>query len=97
VLFNGPVTNPYITIDGRKTALTMNLVAGQQAVIDTAPWARTVLRYPGPSNISGNLTRDTRMSAMALMPGPHELVFGGVDPSGTSKVTIQWRNAWSSL
>lgn len=97
ILFNGPVLNPYVTIDGKKIALTMNLVAGQQAVIDTAPWARTVIRYPDLANISGNLTRDTRMAQMALIPGAHELTFGGTDPSGTSKVTVQWRNAWSSL
>jgi hypothetical protein len=97
ILFNGPVLNPYISIDGRKIALTMNLLTGQQAVIDTAPWARTVLRYPGEANISGNLTRDTRMSNMALAPGAHELIFGGTDPSGAAKVTVQWRNAWSSL
>lgn len=97
ILFNGPVLNPYVTIDGRMVALTINLLTGQQAVIDTAPWARTVIRYPDLANISGNLTRDTRMSAMALEVGDHEMTFGGTDPSGMSKVTIQWRNAWSSL
>ena len=97
ILFNGPVVDPYISIDGKKVALTMTLLTGQQAVIDTAPWVRTVERFPGPANISWALTRDTRMSDMALLPGAHELIFGGTDPSGTAKVTVQWRNAWSSL
>lgn len=97
ILFTGPVLNPYVMIEGKKIAVNYNLIAGRQVVIDTAPWARTVQLFPGASNVSGSLTRDTRMNDMALDPGSYELAFGGVDPSGTAKVTIQWRNAWSSL
>lgn len=97
VTFSGPIQNPRLyMLDGSwEIALLTTLTAGQSAVIDTRPWRMTAKR--GAANISGALTRATRLADAKLPPGTHELGFTGVDGTGTATATVSWRSAWYSL
>ncbi len=98
ITFYGPVSKPACeVIGGWKVSLDLTLSAGQRVAIDTRPWARTVLRN-GSASVAGSLTRSSpRMKDMRLPPGRHDFVLRGTDSTGTSYMTIAWRDAWAYL
>ncbi|MFD7505376.1 hypothetical protein [Streptomyces sp. NPDC059850] len=98
ITFYGPVSKPACeVIGGWKASLDLTLSAGQRITIDTRPWARTVLRN-GSASVAGSLTRSSpRLKDMRLPPGRHDFVLRGTDSTGTSYMTIAWRDAWAYL
>lgn len=90
----GPITNPVVEIVGRiRMEFRLSLAFDQTLVVDTRPWARSVL-LDGAS-VAGSLTRtSTRLSRSALAPGSHELVLRGVSQSGTARLSAAWRDAY---
>lgn len=96
-VIKGPVTNPTITYDNLwKIQLITSLNHTQELSIDTRPWHRLTLRNDGV-NLSGVYTADSVvMREMMFSPGLHDLVYTGVDPTLTSRLTTSWRNAWST-
>ena len=92
----GPLTSPVIEIVGvLRIELDLTLAYDQTLVIDTRPWARTVLR--DGASVSGRRTRaSTRLDAAALPPGTHQLVLRGASATGTARATARWRNAYTT-
>lgn len=97
IIFHGPVTNPSMWINNAtgKILVKVNgsLKAGETLTIDPRPWARTVLRSDRAS-LAGWLTAgSTMMRDMLLYPGVYDLHYTGTDPTVTSYVEVQWRDA----
>ena len=98
VRFTGPVSYPRLTIAGRWT-VGINVVLGSDewVEVDTRPMCRTVL-HNGWGSVAGMLTRDTApLADMVLLPGTHETLFTGIDPTNTATASIRWRNARYSV
>ncbi|MBZ6253626.1 hypothetical protein KVH27_35335 [Streptomyces olivaceus] len=94
----GPIANPVCELVGHwKAGLDTTLGVGERVVIDTRPWARTVLRNGGAS-VAGLLTRGTpRLKDMRLPLGRQDFVLRGTDASGTAHMTVAWRDAHAYL
>lgn len=94
----GPIANPVCEVVGRwKAALDITLGVGERVVIDTRPWARTVLRN-GSASVAGLLTRGTpRLKDMRLPKGRQDFVLRGTDATGTAYMTVAWRDAYAYL
>jgi hypothetical protein len=88
----GPVTNPLVTYVNTPVSVgyTGTLRNTDTLVIDTRPWARTVL-VNGQS--AAGLLSGSAMIAMQLQPGSVLVQYGGQDQTGTSLCTISWRSA----
>lgn len=94
VVFRGPVTDPWVrAAAGWEIALKGTLTYDQTVTVDAR--AGTVLR--GSTPVAGMLTRKSRLSTARLPVGSSELTFGGTDPTGTARVELRWRNAFSSI
>ncbi|MFM9634499.1 MULTISPECIES: hypothetical protein [Streptomyces] len=95
----GPISNPACEVVGSwKLAFSgLVLAAGQSVTIDPRPWARTVLRNSGAS-AAGAITRGSpRLQDLLLPVGRHDFILRGTDPTGTSYMTIAWRDAYPYL
>lgn len=93
----GPITDPEVEVIGVcRIALRTTIEYDQTVVIDTAPWARTVLR--NGVNVGGTLSRtSTRLAKAAIPPGSYEVAFRGVSDTGTAVARLSWRDSYSSL
>jgi hypothetical protein len=98
ITISGPITNPEIEVMNLwKIRLATTIAEGQSVVIDTRPWARTVVRSDGAS-LAGAFTRDSRRLSNAYIPaGRYELAFRGSSPTGTATAHLSWRDTYSSL
>lgn len=94
---NGPIIDPEIeVVDRWKAKLKLTLAADQFVVVDPTPWNRSVRRNTG-ANAGGSFTADSqRLSGMLLPPGPNQILLRGTDNTGTSSVTVYWRDTYSS-
>lgn len=97
--FVGPVLNPSVVIGqgpfgNLVLGLTGQVGSGESVEIDTAPWRRVVQRTSDGANRAGMLSADTpSMSDALLRPGDKTLVYRGIDATGTSYATVEWRRA----
>ena len=89
----GPISNPQVRIGDRLHDLRLTLAYDESVVIDTRPWVRSVTRN-GVS--AAGALRGTRLGAMSLNPGQHEVTISGVDDTGTASVTLAWRPAYAT-
>jgi hypothetical protein len=90
----GPITNPIVEVVGvLKMEFRTTLAYDEKLVVDTRPWARSILR--NGSSLAGSLSRtSTRLSKAALPPGDHEIVLRGTSQPGTASVDVSWRDAY---
>lgn len=90
----GPIVNPTIEVLGvLRMEFKISLAFDQSLVIDTRPWARSILR--SGASVAGSLTRtSTRLSQAAIAPGTYELALRGTSDSGTAWASIHWRDAY---
>lgn len=95
-VINGPITNPYIEGPGFYIKLNTTLAYDKSAIIDTRPWAQTVIRNDG-APLGGALSRTSRLTTARLNPGSASIKFGGTDATGTARCTFSWRPAFYSL
>lgn len=95
-VIHGPIVNPYIEGPGFRLELKTTLAYDQQAIIDTRPFAQTVLRNDGAS-LAGALSRTSRLSTARLRPGSASIKFGGTDATGTARCDFSWRPTFYSL
>lgn len=96
-VIEGPITSPWISGPGWKLTFLTTLAYDQSLTVDTRPWAKTILRQDGAS-LAGTLTRTSTPLAEALLkPGGAELIFGGIDATGTARCTVSWRPTYHSL
>lgn len=98
ITITGPITGPWVSVQGWRYELAeLSLIDNSTVVIDTRPWVLTVMR-DGIASVAGYATPSSRLDRMQLNPGSSaELLFGGVDMSGSATCTVRWRNAWHSL
>jgi len=99
ITIKGPIARPTVSSAGWTLSFApdFSLAYDQSVTIDTRAWVNTVLRNDGAS-VAGKLTRQsTTLPNIRLQPGNREIVFTGVDASGTASCTVRWRPAWTSL
>lgn len=94
ITFHGPVSDPWVRAGGWEVRLRGALAYDRSVTVDTRVF--TVLREDGAS-VAGMLAPRTRLADVRLPPGVHEVVFGGIDQTGTARVELAWRDAWWSL
>ncbi|MFI1182478.1 phage distal tail protein [Streptomyces sp. NPDC020799] len=92
----GPCANPRITQVSSGQSLQLNVVLsdGQWARIDTRPGQRHVTRNNGGTVL---LTPDSDLDAFGIPPGRSEVRWTAADPTGTSRLTVTWRDAYKAL
>lgn len=95
-LIHGPISNPWLIEDGWRIDIATTLAFDQYLIVDTRPWAQTVVRNDGVS-LAGSLSRTTRLSNCRLKPGGTVLRFGGKDKTGRAYCSIKWRPTYHSL
>lgn len=90
----GPCANPVITHveSGRQIALGITVPAGERVTIDTRPGRRTVTRRGG-----GTLATTSPLADFTLPPGRSEIRWIASDPTATARLTVTWRDAFSTL
>lgn len=90
----GPITNPVVEVVGvLRMEFRTTLSAGQTIVVDTRPWARSILR--NGASVAGVLSRtSTRLSRASIPVGTHEIVLRGASQPGTASARVRWRDAY---
>ncbi len=90
--FTGPVEGAQVQIGDWTAALIDPVQHDNPVTIDARPWVRAAtLQNGGGVRVS---PRVTRISKMWLPPGHHNVVFTGVDPTGTASVLVSWHDAY---
>jgi hypothetical protein len=95
VTFEGPSTDPSVTIGDFFLGVTGSIPEGASVTLDSRPWATTLTKVGPVGNIS--LTRGTRLARALLAPGTYQAVYRAQDTSGESSCRVAWRNAWHTL
>lgn len=111
VTFNGPSTNPKVTIVGggpldntgqpRDLVVGLNteILDGMSVTVDPRPWSRGVYRNDGAS-YAGYLSPDTPvLRELKVRPNKtgesYQVIYSGTDATGTSSAIVNWRTARS--
>jgi hypothetical protein len=97
-LITGPITGPVVDVPLLwKASLDYQLYATENILIDPQPWSRSV-RKNGFANMRGKLTPDSPyLSEMLILPGAHEVLLRGIDPTGTASLVTTHRDAFLTL
>lgn len=97
-IIRGPISLPTIDAIGEwRITLAAVIAHDEFVVVDSRPWTRGVRRN-GITNIAGLLTpASPRLSQVRLTPGPHEIILSGLDETGTSSLTVAWRDTYTSF
>jgi hypothetical protein len=94
---NGPWVNPSVYTDDWILSLPdYEIPDGQFVVIDTRPWARTVM-LNGTTSIGGKIGRRQKLYKAKLKPGDFEVRIGGYSTTGTANCQISWRDTYNSI
>ncbi|UOQ60390.1 hypothetical protein MUN76_15380 [Leucobacter rhizosphaerae] len=93
----GPVDDPEIDIVGvGRLIFRTSLAWDQTLTVDTRSWARWVKRdgdaLPGALSSSG-----ARLSDVSLLPGSYTVLLRGYDTTGTAKLRVLVRPAFTSF
>jgi hypothetical protein len=92
----GPITNPEVEVlNSFRLAFRVSLAYDETLVVDTRPWARTILR--GSASARGTLSRlGSRLDEARLAPGRHEVVLRGVSDTATASASLRWSPAFTT-
>ena len=95
---HGPVTNPRVwnTVTRRALELRLSLRAGEWVELETRPSTCWALRN-GTDNVAGDLTPQSRLDLFAVPRGRSEIGWSGDDPTGTARLDVSWRAAYTAL
>lgn len=95
---HGPVTDPRIwnTVTRRVLELDMSLREGEWVEIETRPGTCWALRN-GAVNVANDLSPASRLDLFTLPPGRSEIAWSANDPSGTARLEVAWRSAYTTL
>ena len=96
VTFEGPVLDPWVEIGGARVALTGTVPAGRAVTVDSRSF-ETVWSKGASGSAGGMLAPRTRLADARLSPGRQTVNVGGVDVTGTAKVSVSWRPTWRSV
>ncbi|GHJ28582.1 hypothetical protein TPA0910_30150 [Streptomyces hygroscopicus subsp. sporocinereus] len=94
----GPVTNPRIwnTATRRVLELGLSLREGEWVEMETRPGTCWALRN-GTVNVANDLSPASRLDLFTLPPGRSEIAWSANDPSGTARLEVAWRSAYTTL
>ena len=96
IRINGPVTRPWVQIGNMRLELTGTLQWDEQITLDGL--AKTVMYTRGRSGSAVSLVNPHfKLADLTLNPGQYDVTYSGVDSTGTSSTTVEWRNASRSL
>lgn len=98
-VINGPITSPEIRAVEQYVMKFpgLSLARGETLVVDSRPWSRGVRRND-VVNVSNSLdAHSPPLSRVGLKPGVYEIVLAGTDPTGTSSMTVAWREVYNSF
>lgn len=95
---HGPVTDPRIwnTVTRRVLELDLSLRDGEWVEIETRPGTCWALRN-GTVNVANDLSPASRLDLFTLPPGRSEIAWSATDPSGTARLEVAWRSAYTTL
>lgn len=90
----GPISQPGITIDGKRYQFNLSLSAGQRLVIDSRT-GEVLLNNSKSQNRAHTMTVPTQLKGVRLRPGKAvEVSFFGTDPTLTAYVNFAVRAAY---
>lgn len=97
-VIRGPINLPTIEVVGEyHISLGIGVAYDELCIVDSRPWTRGVRMQNGTS-VAGALTPQTPpLSKVQLSPGIHEIILSGLDETGTSALTVAWRDVYSSF
>lgn len=97
-VIKGPIKLPTVEVVGEyRITLGIGVAFDELLVIDTRPWTRGV-RMGNGTSVAGALTPASALLRNArLAPGTHEIILSGLDETGTSSLTVAWRDVYVSL
>lgn len=97
ITFTGPISFPGLTYVNTPVIIGYNGTLGPSdtLVIDTRPWVRSAI-LNGSTSVAGLLTGNPMISLQA-QPGATVVRFTGQDYTGSSQVTVSWRNAFLAI
>ncbi|MGW0542331.1 hypothetical protein ACWD0D_18730 [Streptomyces griseoincarnatus] len=95
---HGPVTDPRIwnTVTRRVLELDLSLRDGEWVEMETRPGTCWALRN-GTVNVANDLSPASRLDLFTLPPGRSEIAWSANDPSGTARLEVAWRSAYTTL
>ncbi|MBT2390689.1 phage tail family protein [Streptomyces sp. ISL-1] len=95
---HGPVSHPRIwnTVTRRVLELGLSLRAGEWVEMETRPGTRWALRN-GTVNVAGDLTPESRLDHFTIPKGRSEIGWSADDPTGTGRLEVSWRSAYTAL
>ncbi|MFJ6136479.1 hypothetical protein [Kitasatospora sp. NPDC092286] len=100
IRITGPVVNPKVWIEGHPDAVLefepLALGDSEWIGIETRPGTRWVTRN-GQGSAAGLLTRRSRLDAFAIPPGLSDIRWSAQDATNTSRLSVTWRSASTSL
>ncbi|MGP8302002.1 hypothetical protein ACTPOK_29595 [Streptomyces inhibens] len=98
IRIHGPVTNPRIwnTVTGRALELDLELRAGEWVEMETRPRTRWALRN-GTVNVANDLTPRSRLDKFVIPRGRSEIGWSADDLTGTARLEMTWRSAYTAL
>lgn len=97
-VIKGPISLPTVEVVGEyHVSLGIGIAYDEVCVIDPRPWTRGVRMGDGAS-VAGALTPlSPPLSRISLAPGTHEVILSGLDETGTSALTVAWRDVYTSF
>ncbi|OIJ97781.1 hypothetical protein BIV25_13315 [Streptomyces sp. MUSC 14] len=95
---HGPVTNPRIwnTATRRTLELRLSVRSGEWVELETRPGTRWALRN-GTVNVANALTPSSRLDQFMIPQGRSEIGWSGDDLTGTARLDVSWRSAYTAL
>ncbi|MGW4073760.1 phage distal tail protein [Streptomyces asiaticus] len=95
---HGPVTAPRIwNVDTRRVLeLDVSLREGEWVELETRPGTCWALRN-GTVSVANDLEPASRLDLFTLPPGRSEIAWSANDASGTARLEVTWRSAYTTL
>ncbi|WP_180685922.1 phage tail family protein [Streptomyces gossypiisoli] len=98
IRIHGPVTRPRLwnTVTNRVLELGLSLRAGEWVEMETRPNTCWALRN-GVTNVANDLTPQSRLDQFVIPRGRSEIGWSADDPTGTARLEVTWRSAYTAL
>lgn len=94
-VFTGPISNPWVQVGSLTFGLVGFIPLGKNVRLSGKPWQMGVYMSDGSWHPE-MLDPRSRLSQLQMAPGLYAITYGGADATGTSQVTVTWRNAYTS-
>lgn len=101
--FDGPITNPEVTLQGHWTfRVNGSLAWDEYLIVDptnlSSPTAHVYsTTRPGRRAAYNMISTSSRLTDLIIPPGQHALSFTGLDPTFTASMTASWRHTYASI